>query len=80
VSRVRKTREQLANEFFVSVSEIGRLFGIDSTVSKACFEECKRAETNEFNFNQKNKVRLETVLKVLQISDAELRKKIKDPS
>ena len=80
MSRVRKTREQLANEFFVSVSEIDRLFGTGRTAARHCFDECKREEADGLCFNPETKVRLSTVLKVLQISDAELRKKIKDPS
>ncbi len=80
MSRVRKTKEQLANGFFVSVSEISRLFDLGRADSKKCFETCKRVEGKRTELNPDGKVRLETVLKVLQISDAELRKKIKDPS
>jgi len=80
VSRVRKTREQLANEFFVSVSEIDRLFGIGRAAARRCFDECKREEADGLCFNPETKVRLASVLKVLRISDAELRNKIKSPS
>lgn len=80
MSRVRKTREQMANEFFVSVCEIDRLFGLGRTKAKACFEECKKTEEAVgLNFNPEHKVRLNTVIRVLGISNAELKRKIKDP-
>lgn len=79
--RVRKSREQLANEFFVSVTEIGRLFAISRKASKRCFDEARRTEGSvSVDLAPSDKVRLKTVLELLGISETELREKIKDPS
>ena len=75
--RIRKTREEIANSFFVSVTEIERLFGCGHKMAANCFSMARKADMAEIKdpcFSE-NVVRLSTVLKILGISEKELKQK-----
>ncbi len=78
MSRVRKSREEIANSFFVSVCEIERLFGCGHKMAMNCFSMARKTDLAEIKdpcFSE-HVVRLSTVLKILGISEKELRQKI----
>ena len=70
----RKTREEIANEFFINKSEIQRLFGLSRSGTDEVFH-LAMDDTAKTLF-EGSKVRLTTVCNVLQISEAELKRKV----
>ena len=76
--RVRKSREEIANQFFVNTSEIARLFGCGRRMAINCFNMAREADLKAIEdpcFGE-HVVRLSTVLQILGISEKELRQKI----
>lgn len=76
--RHQKTREELADSFFIRESEIARLFQFGRAMARGTFgkaQEIDRAELKH-DYLDPYLVRLSSVLEVLGISDAELRRKV----
>ena len=75
--RVRKSREELVHSFFVSVTEISRLFGCGRVMAEKCFKAAQLIDEKEMTINylDANKVRLSSVLTVIGITEEELTKK-----
>ena len=76
--RVRKSREELCNSFFVSVTEIARLFGCGRVMAEKCFSAAQKIDKEQMSINylDSQKVRMASVLNVVGITEEELRKKV----
>lgn len=75
--RHKKTKEEIANSFFVTKTEIQLLFGLTRLAAEKCFctaqqLDVERLKANYFNYRT---VRLKTVLEVLGLTEEELKTK-----
>ena len=76
--RRQRTREELADSFYIRETEIARLFQCGRAMATATFGKAQEIDKQELrsNYFDYTQVRLSSVLEVLGISDSELRKKV----
>jgi hypothetical protein len=75
---MKRTRGQkeLANSFFIRETEVGRLFGLNRSMAKEAFIKAQRLDLKEVEIFDTYLVRLSSVLRVLGISERELKEKV----
>jgi hypothetical protein len=78
MTRLKKTREEIAESFHVNKSEIDRLFGCGRPTAVKIFNSASDIDARELGANYFNRstVRLTSVLKVAGISEQELKQKV----
>ena len=78
MSKRKKTVQEIASSFHVCVTEIGRLFGCGRVMADQIFDRARNIDRNELreNYLDEAKVRLTSVLRVMGISEEELRRKV----
>lgn len=79
MSKHTKTRAEIASSFYVNKSEICRMFGCGRIMSDKIFRSAQKIDIEELmhSYIDWNKVRMSSVLKVLGITDKEVKEKIK---
>ena len=80
MSKTKKTREQIVNQIYVSQEDIRRLFQIGYDKSKDLYRMCDEVENEELGKwrYEHRKVRMNTLLKISQVSLDQLRTQIKN--
>lgn len=78
MTRLKKTREEIAGSFHVNRSEIDRLLGCGRPTAVKIFNSASDMDARELGANYFNHstVRLTSVLKVAGISEQELKQKV----
>ena len=78
MTRLKKTREEIAESFHVNRSEIDRLLGCGRPTAVKIFDSASDIDARELGANYFNRstVRLTSVLKVAGISEQELKQKV----
>lgn len=78
MSRRTKTREEIACSFYVNVSEICRLFELGRTAATRVYHKAQSIDEQELKDNclAGTEVRLTSVLRVIVITEEELRRKV----
>ena len=78
MSKRKKTVQEITTSFHVCSTEIGRLFECGRVMSDQIFDRARIIDRNELreNYLDESKVRLTSVLRVMGISEEELRRKI----
>ncbi len=78
--KTKKTREQIVNQIYVSQEDIRRLFQIGYDKAKDLYQMCDEVETEELGpwRYEHRKVRMNTLLKISQVSLDQLRQQIKN--
>ncbi len=73
---VMKTREEIANQYFLNINDIRKLFGISYVNAKRVYDkadEYDRDEFKEFRVDEK-KVTTRNVLLVMHLKEKDIRK------
>ncbi len=79
MSRPRKTREQIASQFYLNKSDIMKLFGCSFENSKRIFDKADEEDDKELPFRlEPLKVRKQTVLRLAGISSTQLERTIQN--
>lgn len=75
MSRTIKTSEQLKKSLHLNKTEINRLFGCGKSAADKCFTAAQKIDAKELKDNYFNysKVRMSSVLRVLGITEAEMK-------
>lgn len=78
MTRLKKTREEIAGSFYVNKSGIDRLLGCGRLTAIKIFNSASDIDARELGANYFNRstVRLTSVLKVAGISEQELKQKV----
>ena len=74
-----KSREEIAQQFWVTKADIKKLLVCSQNMAKWLFDEAKseEARSTHYSVGEINKVRLKSVLLLADISEAELENKLK---